>query len=186
MAKGGEDLEETKVIRGLLAGDEKALREFVRGYEPKLLRLVRRKAKPEDAEEIVQDTLFAAMDALPLYAGRSSLWSFLCGIARHEIADFYRKRRLKTIAFSKFASLEQLVGEMSGPEQRLDRKELVRRIKMAMTSLSGGQRQLLQLKYVEELSVDRVAQRLGMTFKAAESALFRARKAFILAFEQYE
>ncbi|OGY17492.1 MAG: hypothetical protein A2784_01925 [Candidatus Chisholmbacteria bacterium RIFCSPHIGHO2_01_FULL_48_12] len=182
MAKEGGDLEETSLVTRLLGGDEGALKEWVKEYEPRLLRFVVKKMKPEDAQEVVQDTLLAALDCLPVWSGRSSLWSWMCGIARHEIADFYRKKRLKTIAFSRFASLEQLVGEMSGPEQRLDRKELVMRIKAAMTQLSWGQRQLLQLKYMEELSVDRVAQRLGMTFKATESALFRARRAFAMAF----
>ena len=186
MPKEGGGLEETRLVTRLLGGEEQALQEWVREYEPRLWRFVVKKMKQEDAQEVVQDTLLAALDSLPVWSGKSSLFSWLCGIARHEIADFYRKKRLKTIAFSKFASLEQLVGEMSGPEQRLDRKELVRRIKMAMTQLSWVQRRLLQLKYVEELSVNRVAQNLGMTFKATESALFRARKAFILAFEQYE
>lgn len=184
MPKEGGGLEETRLVKRLLGGEEQALEKWVREYEPRLWRFVVRKMKQEDAQEVVQDTLLAALDTLPVFSGRSSLFSWMCGIARHEIADFYRKKRLKTIAFSKFASLEQLVGEMSGPEQRLDRKELVGRIKAAMAQLSWVQQRLLQSKYVEGKSVRDMARELAISFKAAESGLFRARKAFILAFDE--
>lgn len=177
-------MQDKELVEKLLNGDEGVLKQWVREYEPRLWRFVVRKMKQEDAQEVVQDTLLAALDALPLFSGRSKLFSWMCGIARHEIADFYRKKRLKTIAFSKFASLEQLVGEMSGPEQRLDRKELVGRIKAAMGQLSWVQRRLLQSKYVEGKSVRDMARELAISFKAAESGLFRARKAFILAFDE--
>ena len=172
------------LVERLLAGDGAALSEWVAAFEPRLLRLVRQKAGEEDAQEIVQDTLIAALDSLPLFSGKSSLFSWLAGIARHEIADFYRKKRLKTIVFSKFERLEVWMSELAGPEGKLDEKELRRRIKMALWGLVPRQRQILWLKYVDGLSVDEVAGRLGMTFKATESALFRARRAFALVFEQ--
>src|SRR3989338_7773982 len=103
MPKEGGGLEETRLVTRLLGGEEQALQEWVREYEPRLWRFVVKKMKQEDAQEVVQDTLLAALDSLPVWSGKSSLFSWLCGIARHEIADFYRKRRLKTIAFSKFA-----------------------------------------------------------------------------------
>lgn len=175
---------DTVLVKKLLGGNEEALKEWVREYEPRLWRFVVKKMKQEDAQEVVQDTLLAALDSLPVFSGRSSLFSWMCGIARHEIGDFYRKKRLKTIAFSKFAGLEQLVGEMSGPEQRLDRKELVGRIKAAMGRISSLQRDLLRLKYIEGKSVIEMARELKISFKAAESGLFRARRAFILAFNE--
>ena len=174
------------LVKRLLVGDEAALSEWVAAFEPRLLRLVAQKAGEEDAQEIVQDTLIAALESLPLYSGKSSLFSWLAGIARHEIADFYRKKRLKTIVFSKFETLEVWVSELAGPEGRLDQKELRRRIKMTLQGLVPKQRQILWLKYGEGLSVAEVARKLGMTFKATESILFRARKAFVLAFEKYE
>ena len=173
-----------ELVKRLLAGEETALKEFIRVFEPRLMRLVRFKAAEEDAREIVQDTLMAAVDALPLFRGRASLFSWLGGIARHEIADFYRKRKLKTIVFSKFEGLEAAVSDVWGPEARLDEKELRLRLKQAMRKIGPKYRQLLQLKYVEELSVTEVAGKLKMSFKAAESGLFRARKAFGLAFAE--
>ena len=75
MAKEGGDLEETSLVTRLLGGDEGALKEWVKEYEPRLLRFVVKKMKPEDAQEVVQDTLLAALDCLPVWSGRSSLWS---------------------------------------------------------------------------------------------------------------
>ncbi len=175
-----------ELVRQLAAGEEGALKAFVREYEGRLLRFALKKARLEDAEEIVQDTLLAALDSLPLYSGKSSLFSWLCGICRHEIADFYRKRRIKAMVFSHFAALETLVSEVLGPEARLDRKEFRRRIRSAMGRLEFQQQRLLHLKYVEELSVKQVAHKLRLSFKTVESALFRARRAFVLAFAEAE
>lgn len=172
------------LVRRLVAGEERALRAFVKEFEPRLMRFVVKKMREEDAQEVVQDTLVAALEALPLFGGRAALFSWLCGIARHEIADFYRKKRLKTLVFSRFEGLEQLVTETLGPEARLDRKELRGRIRAAMVRLSRIQRRLLKLKYVEGKSVREMAGELNISFKAAESGLFRARRAFALVFEE--
>ena len=55
-----------------------------------------------DAEEIVQETLVAASLSYPLFKGNSTFLTWLCGIANHEIADFYRRRKLKTLYFLNF------------------------------------------------------------------------------------
>lgn len=179
-------MKDQDLVKRLLAGEERALRELVATFEPRLMRFVVRKVNEEDAKEIVQDTLLAALDSLPLFSGRSGLFSWVCGIARHEIADFYRKRRIKTVVFSHVSGLEQLVVELTGPEHKLDKKELVGRIKQAMGGLLPKYRQMLELRYGEELAVVEIAKRMRLSFKAAESGLFRARKAFALAFEEYE
>jgi DNA-directed RNA polymerase specialized sigma24 family protein len=48
-------------------------------------------ARP-DAEEIWQDTFLAAIRNLPSYRGQSRLLSWLCGIARHKVAEHWRRR----------------------------------------------------------------------------------------------
>ena len=47
--------------------------------------------KPEVAQDLVQDTLLAAMRARDRFAGQSSVRSWLCGILKHKLCDYYRK-----------------------------------------------------------------------------------------------
>jgi len=106
------------------------------------------------------------------------LYTWLCSIARHEIADFYRRKRIKKIVFSKFPFLEKLVSEALGPELAYQELETKRKILKTFKNLSEGYSQILRLKYIEELSMKQIAEKFGETVKAVESRLFRARMAF--------
>ncbi|MDP2708767.1 MAG: RNA polymerase sigma factor, partial [Patescibacteria group bacterium] len=50
---------------------------------------------PADAEDIVQETLISVYDSLPLFQGKSAFLTWAYGIAKHELADFYRKKKIK-------------------------------------------------------------------------------------------
>ena len=168
-----------QLVNKILVGDEKAIQLFYKKYSQKLLNFILLKIDdPADAEEILQDTLISAMDSLPLFSGQSSLYTWLGAIAKHEVVDFYRKKKIKTILFSRLPILEGLAGQALGPEERLMEKEVKNKIKIVFKKLSEGYGQILRLKYVEGYSVTQIAKKLGMTFKAVESKLFRARIAF--------
>lgn len=136
----------------------------------------------QDVDDLLQETLMAAIEAYPRFSGRSALFTWLCGIAKHEIADFYRKKKVKTFLFSHFPWLENLASQALGPEQVLLRKEFEERVKATINSLSEGYCQVLRLKYYQGLSVKEISRKLGETTKAIESRLCRARKAFAEAF----
>lgn len=140
---------------------------------------------PMEAEEILQETLMAAIDCLPMYSGKSSFFTWLCGIAKHEIADFYRKKKIKSLLFSRLPWLENLASEALGPEQIMLRKELQGKVFKTFKSLTEGYSQVLRLKYYQGLTVKQIAGKLNETIKAVESRLTRARKAFAQAFVAY-
>ncbi|MGB9706511.1 MAG: RNA polymerase sigma factor [Microgenomates group bacterium] len=137
---------------------------------------------PADVEEILQETLISANDCLALYSRRSSFFTWLCGIAKHEITDFYRKKKIKTFLFSRLPWLENLASEALGPEQMLLREETIKKVQKSLKSLSEGYQQVLRLKYYQGLSVKEIARQLNETVKTIESRLFRARQAFAKAF----
>ena len=144
--------------------------------------IIKKVSNPEEAEEILEETLVSASDCLELYSGKSSFFTWLCGIAKHEIADFYRKKKIKTILFSKLPWLENLASEALGPEQIILREETIKKAEKTLKTLSEGYQQVLRLKYYQGLSVKEIAQQLNETVKAIESRLGRARKAFAKAF----
>lgn len=63
--------------------------------------------KPEVAQDLVQETFFAAMRSYEKFAGQSSVRSWLCGILKHKLCDYYRKRGRET----SFTDLEFLADE---------------------------------------------------------------------------
>lgn len=132
----------------------------------------------EDAEEILQDTWISIFDSLSMFSGRSSFLTWAKAISLHEVADFYRKKKIKSIVFSRLPFLENLVSEALGPELVLQEKEMRNEIEKALSRLSEGYRQILRLKYIEGLTMAEMAKALDLSFKSVESRLFRARLAF--------
>jgi len=168
------------MIKGVLKGDKVWIRKFEKRFRHKLLNFVLQKiGKYEDAEEIAQDTLVSAIYCLPSFLGKSSLWTWICGITKHEIADFYRRRKIKEVLFSRFPGLERLASKALSPELALEEKEIKEKIVGCFLSLTEGYRDVLRLKYVEGHSVRQIGQQLKKTSKAIEMRLRRARVAFV-------
>jgi len=173
------DDQEKQLVADILAGKQKAVREFYRKYRPRLENYLRGKvSSPTEVEEILQDTFLAALNSLPNFNFRSRLFSYLCAIANHEVADFYRRKKIKTLLFSRFPFLETLASKALTPEEEILKKELKEEIKKVLAKLSPYHRQLLRLKYLRQFSIKEIAQKLKTTPKAVESALGRARKNF--------
>ena len=159
--------------------EEKEFKKLYRKYKTRLLHFIlRRIEKEEDAEEILQDTFISALDSLPLFRKQSSFYTWLCAIAKHETADFYRRKKLKTIVFSRFPQLEKIVSQALSPDAALEAKELEEEVVQCFKSLSEGYSRILRLKYIDGLSYRQIAKKLKKPVKAVESKVFRARKAF--------
>lgn len=174
---------DVQIIKEILKGDEKSLRNFYHHYQPRLLTFIKNKiANENDAEEILQDTLLATIEALRNFSFRSSLFTFICSIAMHKIIDFYRKKKIKNVVFSKIPDVEPLISTLIGPEETFDSEILKKNIKDAFTSIAPGYRMILKLKYEYGYSVMEIAAKLSISFKSAESQLFRARRAFATAY----
>lgn len=145
----------------------------------KLLRFISRQVNdPADAEDIVQETLISIYDSLPLFKGQSAFFTWCCSIARHEIADLYRKKKIKQVVFSHLPWLKELVSQALSPELAYQELETKKKIVRTLKNLSEGYSRILRLKYVEELTMRQIAQELNLTVKAVESKLTRARLAF--------
>jgi len=169
-----------KIIEKILSRDRKTLLIFYRRYAPKLSRFIAGKvANPEDAEEVLQDTLYAFLEAIRDFQGQSTLQTFLFSICQHKVVDYYRRKKLKHAVFSQMPQLEALISPLVSPEEELDAVLVKEKIHAVLGRLLPRHRQILILKYFDGLSVGEIAGRLAMTFKSVESQLFRARKAFV-------
>jgi len=151
----------------------------IEGNLPRLKKYVFSKVSDfKDAEEILQETLISAHESYPFFKAKSSFFTWICSIANHEIADFYRKRKIKTLLFSHFPFLENIVLQALTPDENLEKQEIRKEVKKVLSDLSEGYSQILRLKYYHGMSVIEIAQKLKTTVKAVESRLSRAREAF--------
>jgi RNA polymerase sigma-70 factor (ECF subfamily) len=115
-----------------------------------------------DVEDLVQETMIAAVTALPHYNGRAQMSTWLIAIARHKIADHYRRRKLTCELAPDHPA--PFASESSGLWE-------------AFSRLPKEYERALILRHWQGLSVAEVAEQLGRGYKATESLLGRAREA---------
>lgn len=176
-------MDDKKLVNEILKGNEKTLRYFYEHYAPRLASYIHIKVgDDQDAQEILQDVLLASIESLRDFSFRCALFTFLCSIANHKVIDYYRRRKIKKIVFSQIPEVESLVATLLGPESNFDEQMLREKIKKTFAQLTPRYSLILKLKYEYGFSVSEIAKKLSISFKSAESQLFRARKAFVLAY----
>lgn len=174
---------EADLIQAIINRNRRALHVFYHTHAPKLARRINSKiSNPKDAEEVLQDTLFAFLEAIRDYTGKSTLETFLFAICNHKVVDYYRRKKILHIVFSKTPNLQSLVSPIINPEEAIDATILKEKVLLAMAQIIPQYRNVLSLRYLESLSVAEIAKRFATTIKSVESQLFRARKAFVEAF----
>jgi RNA polymerase sigma-70 factor (ECF subfamily) len=179
--------EDKRLVRRLLDRDEAAFDEFFEAMYPALYRfaLARLDGQREAAEDVAQTTLYRAMRKLESYRGEASLLTWLCTFCRHEIFAHAKSNRhlTKVVQIDDApeirAALESLQAvEGTDPHLTLDRRQQATLIQRVLDQLPPHYGSVLEWKYIEEISVQEIAERLGMRLRAAESLLARARRAF--------
>ena len=178
-----------EMVSRMLGRDEGAFDEFFADYFPRLFRFAILRVRDQDAaEDIVQNSLIAAVRHLGSWRGEASLFTWLCTICRREIAA-WEKRTSRRVIVSLAdddpglrAALESIGAAADAPDAGLARADTGRIVQLVLDHLPPRYSRALEWKYLEELSVDDIAGRLQCTPKAAESLLTRARAAFRDAF----
>ncbi|MCL6432527.1 MAG: RNA polymerase sigma factor [Anaerolineae bacterium] len=172
-----------ELAQKVAAGDPQALEVFYQRYFTRLYRFVYCQVggSHEDAQDVLQDALLAALKSLGSYRGDSTLYSWLCGVAWNKAADF--RRREYRVAQVEQRSVEEVRQQtaLQGvplPDNVLVSEENRERVHQTLRSLPEHYRQVLVLKYAEELPVEDIAHIMRRTFKSTESLLTRARSAF--------
>jgi RNA polymerase sigma-70 factor (ECF subfamily) len=123
------------------------------------------------AEDLLQETLLEAVKGARTFRGEAAATTWVCAIARRRLARFYESERRRETAQR---SLRLLGGEAVDPADTLvDRQEEVVR---ALGRLPVLQRQVLVLKYMEDLSVEDIARELNRGRIQVQSLLQRGRE----------
>jgi RNA polymerase sigma-70 factor, ECF subfamily len=178
-----QSTDERDLVRRLRRGDRLALDAFMATYMDRLYQFVLYRAvlNRQAAEDITQESLVAALNGLERFDGRAALYTWLCGIARHKLADYFRRQeRFEQVR----VALAAQSGEPPGPPELLEREERRRQIVAVLRGLSPRYQQALTLKYLDHLSGYDLAAELELSEDAAESLLARARKAFRRAYRE--
>lgn len=165
------------------AGDRAAIEALLARYQPRIFRFSMKMCrKPEDAQDVLQDTLLAAARGLRGFRGDSAVGTWLYAIAR---SYCIKKRRRSRFAPEAEVSLDGEEGRQAHavpdpgprPDQQLESQRLGQALARAIGELAPGYREVLLLRDLEGLTAPEVAEVTGLSVQAVKSRLHRARAA---------
>ena len=175
--------EQRRVIDRVLSGDVNAFGLLVEDQSKVVYNLCLRMVNNEqDAYDLSQDAFLKAYTNLSLFRGDSKFSSWLYKLTTNVCLDFLRKRsRQKTVPLTyETDDGEQeylpIPDETFSPETEAERRELRSSVRRGLSQLPEGQRQILILREIGQLSYEEIAGQLGLEAGTVKSRIFRARK----------
>jgi RNA polymerase sigma-70 factor (ECF subfamily) len=181
-------LDDKRLVKQLLAGDQRAFDRFFEDNFARLYRfaIVRLSDDPEGAREVVQIALTRAVRKMHTYRAESALFTWLCAICRNEISDWLSRQgryRDHIVLVEDFPEVQAAVDSFQAPladspERHYQRVEALRLIQVALDRLPAKYGNVLEWKYVEGHSVKEISVRLEIGAEATQSLLARAKRAF--------
>lgn len=165
------------------SGDSAALERLLQQHQAQIYRFGMKMCRdPEDASDVLQDTMLAMARNVRDFRGASSISTWLYGIAR---SFCIKKRRKSKFAPSAEASLEteaseeiaELAAPTLSPDDALAGKQVASALEAAIHALEPMYREVLVLRDIEGLTAPEVAEVLEISVQAVKSRLHRARHA---------
>ncbi|MEQ1607931.1 MAG: RNA polymerase sigma factor [Hyphomonadaceae bacterium] len=157
-------------------GDRSAFNRIVQRHQEPLYRFIRRYVGDSDeAYDLLQDTFVSAWQALGRYDPTRPAATWLRRIALNKCRDWGRRRTVRRFFYGA-ASLEAAdVASIANVEDSADEAAMVR-LDRAIALLPSQLKEPLLLTAFEGLSQEDAGQALGITAKAVETRVYRARK----------
>lgn len=165
-----------------VAGDERAFARLIARHKDGLYRFIRRyTGDPDEAYDLLQETFAAAWTALKRYDAARSFPTWLRSIALNKCRDWSRRRAVRrwltrSDPLDSHAGLN-LTDDAPSPEAAVVDRQRLSRLDRAVANLPQGLKEPLILTALEELSHEDAGRILGLTAKAVELRVYRARKA---------
>lgn len=132
----------------------------------------------EAVEEVTSRSFEAALKGWDLFGHRSSYFTWVCKIALNKLADYYRDRihHNSHLVAPLLQELGRVEDKKLTPEEKLALKELRATVRECLNLLPEEKKRLLYLRYWEELTITKIAQIMGLSKRATEGKIYRAKK----------
>jgi RNA polymerase sigma-70 factor (ECF subfamily) len=171
------------LVQKARTGDQNAFAELMDRYRDSiyfmLLKMVQNK---DDADDLTIEAFGKAFNRLDLYTPNFAFSTWLFKIASNNAIDFIRRKKKNTI------SIDQAIGGDDGDEMYMDlksdgltpeeisiREQKVKIMRQVVQKLKPRYRQLVEMRYFEQLSYEEISEKLELPLGTVKAQLFRAR-----------
>jgi RNA polymerase sigma-70 factor, ECF subfamily len=171
-ASSRQRLDET-LLESIAAGDKFAMQVLFQRHNVRVYRFVLRLIGNESlAEEIVGEVFLNVWRHAGTFEGRCQVATWLLSLARNKAISVLRRRSETHLDDDTAATIADPGDDA---ETVLDKKNRSRIIRECLTRLSPSHREIIDLAYYHEKSVDEVAQIVGAPKSTVKTRMFYAR-----------
>lgn len=163
-------------------GNQKAYADLMHRYKDSIyfmvLKMVNNK---EDANDLTVETFAKAFEKLDKYQPEYAFSTWLFRVATNNCIDFIRKKKLNTLSIHGMLDEDgeekplQIKSDGLNPEETSIKKQQTEELKLLIENLPIRYRNLITLRYFDELSYEEIAQQLDLPLGTVKAQLFRAR-----------
>jgi len=179
------------LVQRCLDGDKRAFDLLVIKYQRRVERLIGRMVRDVDAvPDIAQETFIRAYRALPQYRGDAQFYTWLYRIAVNTAKKRLMVMKRDPLVFAPDKDEEEgdetssvwreprgYAADSETPEAVLASREIAQAVNDAMAALPADLRTAIELRELEGLSYEAIAQAQGCPIGTVRSRIFRAREA---------
>jgi RNA polymerase sigma-70 factor (ECF subfamily) len=167
-------LTDEELIRLVAQGDRSAMQVIFARHHVRVFRFLVRLVRNEaTADDIVSEVFIDVWRQAGRFEGRSSVATWLLSIARFKALSALRKRTDQPIDDESAEAIADEADDPETAEQKRDKGAVLRR---CIAELSREHREIIDLVYFHEQSIEEVAEIVGAPRNTVKTRLFYARK----------
>jgi RNA polymerase sigma-70 factor (ECF subfamily) len=155
-----------------------------------MLKMVRNN---EDAEDLTIEAFGKAFQKLPTYSPSFAFSTWLFKIATNNCIDFIRKQRVKITSIDEPVKEDSdenfgrlLKANSLNPEEHYMMEQRGRILRNMLDKLKGNYRQMIEMRYFEEMSYQEISEKLNLPIGTVKAHLFRAKELLTEIFKSSE
>ena len=169
-------MNELLLISRARGGDREAFGALVEQYRDNVYRLAYRMCgNAYDADEAAQEAFVAAWRALPNFRGDAKFSTWLYRLTTNAAIDVMRReKRHQTVGDGEMIDVAD---DADSPQETVERTEQQEAVQEALATLSEEYREVLLLRYMEELDYAEIAEVLQLPSGTVKSRINRAKAA---------
>ena len=164
---------EQDILRRAQQGDSEAFRQLVEAYQTQVYRLALRMCGADGADDVTQDAFVAAWRALPNFRSDCRFSTWLYRLTTNAAIDCLRREKRHRDA-DDLDGVE-LPDDGDTPQEAAERTETQTAVRSALSALSDEHRQVLLLRYMQEMDYGEIAVALGISEGTVKSRINRAK-----------
>lgn len=171
------------VKRAVEQSDQAAYAELLGRYRDSIyFMFVKMVGNKDDAEDLTIETFGKAFKSLPNYQPNFAFSTWLYRIATNNGIDFLRRKKQNIYSIDdtiKGKDGDEITVDIRSqapdPEEEMIRKQKKEVLRQFIDQLKPRYRQLIELRYYENLSYEEIAERLNLPLGTIKAQLFRAK-----------